>query len=278
MKEDITAWADECITCIRFRKRPTKQDQVSVKPTHLHPWQEVMIDCEGSSHPTDAQGNAYVLTYYCCLCHGVFLEPMKNLTHSEIRRAFSRCLFRSGVIPKILRSDRGPEFKNLLMQEFTALVGLRHRFGAPWRPVEQAGVERIHQEMQKLLGMLLMDVLQADQSAWTEALPVVEFIIYNTPGPHGFTPRDIDRRWSSGTLLEHDLQPFTVPDFEPASDYAANLFAEYKKIRHIVLQHYREASEKRPPRSYFEAGDEGGLPRSSGTRGWGADSVEATFD
>ena len=58
------------------------------------------------------------------------------------------------VIPLMLRSDRGPEFKNAIMKEFLALVGMRHRFGMPWRPVEQSGVERIHQEMQKILGII----------------------------------------------------------------------------------------------------------------------------
>ena len=245
MKKNITEWSDACITCIRFRKRPTKNDQVPVTPTDYHPWQEVMIDCEGSSHPPDAAGNTYVLTYYCCMCHGVLMEPMKNLTHSEVRRAFSRCIFRSGTIPRIMRSDRGPEFKNLLMQEFTALVGLRHRFGTPWRPNEQSGVERIHQEMQKLLGMLLIDILQADPSYWTEVLPVVEFVVYNTPGPHGFTPRDIDRRWSSGTPLEHELQPLAVLDFEPLSDYMRKIFTEYRSIRATVSEWYRKSSEKR---------------------------------
>ena len=88
MKTDVFTWYDECLTCIRFRKRPTRQDQVAVKPTSLHPWQEIMIDCEGSSRPPDAAGNTYVLSYFCCLTHAVLLETMRSLTHSEVRRAF----------------------------------------------------------------------------------------------------------------------------------------------------------------------------------------------
>ena len=67
------------------------------------------------------------------------------------------------------------------MQEFTALIGLRHRFGTPWRPIEQGAVERVHQTAQQMLGVLVHDVLQMSPEHWTEALPVVEFIIYNTP-------------------------------------------------------------------------------------------------
>ena len=103
-----------------------------------------MVDCEGSSQPADSLGNTYVLTYFCCLTHGVILEPMRDLSAREVRRAFARAMFRAGTIPQLLRSDRGPEFSSLLLKEFTALVGMRHRFGTPWRPVEQAGVERVH--------------------------------------------------------------------------------------------------------------------------------------
>ena len=144
VKTDANHWTLQCLTCLRFRRRPTKQDQVAVKPTRLHPWQEVMIGCEGSSQPPDEDGNTYILTY-CCLCHGALLEPMKNLSAPEVRRAFTRCVFHSGCIPSLLRSDRGPEFRSLLMKKFIALVGMRHRFGAPWTPVAQAGVERVHQ-------------------------------------------------------------------------------------------------------------------------------------
>ena len=116
------------------------------------------------------------------------------------------------------------------MAEFVALVGMRHRFGTPWRPVEQAGVERVHQEMQKLLGILLLDVVRTSRDFWSELLVVVEFILYTTPGPHGFTPRDIDRRWSVGSPLAQDLSPFEVLEFEPLTEYVAKLFSNYRDI------------------------------------------------
>ena len=131
-----------------------------------------MIDCEGPSNPADRQGNRYVLTYACCLCHGVFYEPMAHLRKSEIRRAFSRCVFRSGTLPLMLRSDRGPELKNALLAEYTALVGMNHRFGTAFRPMEQGLIERNRQEFQKILGMLVVDVLRSYPSEWSELTPV----------------------------------------------------------------------------------------------------------
>ena len=76
-------------------------------------------------------------------------------------------------------------------------------------------------------------------------LHVVEFIVYNTPGAHGYSPRDIDRRWSLSTPLEKELQPFVVNQFEPLSEHTRKLFANCKQIRVRVLGWLREASEKR---------------------------------
>ena len=45
-------------------------------------------------------------------------------------------------------------------------------------------VERIHQEYQKVLGMMLFDVFKCHRTEWSELLPVIEFTIYNTPAAH----------------------------------------------------------------------------------------------
>ena len=68
--------------------------------------------------------------------------------------------------------------------------------------------------------MLSNDIVQCFPNETSELTHVVEFIVYNTPGPHGYTPRDIDRRRSLATPLEKESQPFTVNKFEPLSDYA----------------------------------------------------------
>ena len=99
------------------------------------------------------------------------------------------------------------QFRSVLMQEYVALLGARQKFGMAWRPMEQGIVERSHQELQKILGMLATDVLRTYATEWTELLPIVEFLVYTTPGPHGYTPRDLDRNWSLGAPLQKDLEP-----------------------------------------------------------------------
>ena len=74
---------------------------------------------------------------------------------------------------------------------------------------------------------------------------LVEYIVYNTPGQHGFTPRDIDRRWSLASPLEKELRLFEVLPKEPMSDYVSRLHRQHREIRVTVLDHLKMSREKR---------------------------------
>ena len=92
---------------------------------------------------------------------------------------------------------------------------------------------------------MVVDIVRNYPSEWTELLPVVEFTLYTTPGPHGYMPRDIDRRWSSSIPLEKELQPFQVQEFEPVSEHVKKLFQSYRVIRTKIVGWYAATSEKR---------------------------------
>ena len=100
LKMDVAEWTAKCLTCIRYKKRPMKQEAIAVKATHWEAWEEVQVDMEGPSNPPDQDGNVYVLTYLCLLCHGVLLEPGKSsllhtcgacLPDASSDRAHCRC-------------------------------------------------------------------------------------------------------------------------------------------------------------------------------------------
>ena len=244
--KDIEDWCQRCITCLRFRRVATKQQSpVATAPLEAECWEEVMIDLDGPYSPADKQGNQYTMTYICCLCHGILTGRSPKCNAAEARRMLANCMLRSGTMPTLLRSDRGQAFKNVLMAEYTALVGLHRRFGTPWRPMEQGLVEGAHKETQKIMGIMVKDVMQCFPNETGELQHVVEFVVYNTPGPHGFTPRDIDRRRSLATPLERELQPFHVKQFEPLTEYSSKLFTAYREMRVRVLGYLCDTAGKR---------------------------------
>ena len=122
LQEDVKRWTETCLSCLKGRGRPTRVESKAVKCSADCCWQEVSVDCEGPNRE-DRHGCRYSLTYFCCLSHAVMLEPLKSLTHAEVRRGFSRCVLRSRTIPTLLRSDRGVEFRNGLMAGAYGFVG-----------------------------------------------------------------------------------------------------------------------------------------------------------
>ena len=101
LAKDVAAWVGKCLACIKGRSRPTKVEARAVKCGAETCWQEVSVDCEGPNRE-DREGLRYSLTYFDCLSHAVLLEPMRSLTHSEVRRAFVRCVLRSRTMPSLV--------------------------------------------------------------------------------------------------------------------------------------------------------------------------------
>ena len=148
-----------------------------------------------------------MLAYDDELSTGTISEPLQAFQHSEVWYAFARCMFRSGTIPSMVQTDNGPEVHNCLMSEFMALLSIRHRFSSPYRAWEQGNVENSPKGRRQLTGIMVQDVLRREPTEWSEALPVVDFVLYITPiDGLGMTPRDIDRGWSLATPFERELR------------------------------------------------------------------------
>ena len=78
LAKDVEFWCSKCVTCLRFRRMPQKQEAVAVIPTDAECWEEVMIDLEGPSQPMDMDGNKYAMTYICCVCRGILLNRSRH--------------------------------------------------------------------------------------------------------------------------------------------------------------------------------------------------------
>ena len=147
MREDVQKWVDRCLVCLKARSRPRKVEAGVSRCFADHCWQEVSVDFEGPNRE-DRWGFRYTLTYLDCLSHAVLVEPVRSLSHAEVRRAFGKCIFRSRTLPTLVRSDRGTEFKNAMMAEFLTLLNVQQKFSTAMRPCEMGANERMHQEVQ----------------------------------------------------------------------------------------------------------------------------------
>ena len=200
---------------------------------------------EGRVTPPDVDGHAYVLTYICVTTGAPLFEPLKNLQHSEVRRAFFRCATRAKTWPMLMSSDRGKEFCNALMEELWALLNFAGRFGTSWRPCEQADAERAHVECAREIGIFLHEVFRCAPGQWAELLPISEFVLWNSPGKSGLAPRDLCMGWSLASPLERELLPLEPAKREAVSDVAAAQFEQFRRLREVYLQHRARAGRRR---------------------------------
>ena len=117
MYRDVSNWVDGCFVCIQFRRRPQKILSSYFTAKHRLPWHHVLLDFEGPITPADRDGGRYILTYTCLVCYGTFLEVVKTLCHSDVRRALLACVIRAKTIPCLASHDGDVAFLNLLFQE-----------------------------------------------------------------------------------------------------------------------------------------------------------------
>ncbi|CAK0835569.1 unnamed protein product [Prorocentrum cordatum] len=242
---DIEKWCASCWACLRFRKQTTKVQASFIVARHRLPFHHVVIDVEGRITPPDVDGHAYVLTYICVTTGAPLFEPLKHLQHSEVRRAFFRCATRAKTWPMLVSSDRGKEFCNALMEELWALLNFAGRFGTSWRPCEQADAERSHIECAREIGIFLHDVFKCAPGQWAELLPIVEFVLWNSPGKSALSPRDLCMGWSLASPLERELLPLEPAVREAVSDVAAAQFEQFRRLREVYLQHRARAGRRR---------------------------------
>ena len=238
VSEDVALWCDRCWQCLQYRRRTAKGPAQFIVPSSFFPWYHVLVDIEGPSSPQAKSGATHIFEYICLLSHGVLYEPLSGLKHSHVRRAFCRCICRAGVLPGLIGNDRGPEFWNILLRELAALLHIQMRPATPYRPVEQAPIEREHVELRRLEGAFVHDVFRAFPNEWDELLPLAELCRMNTPiRKSGLTPRDIDRRWSLASPLERELLPADAGEPLAVTEIARNQFQEWRTMRQLVLQH-----------------------------------------
>eukprot|EP00974_Lingulodinium_polyedra_P065631 6347734-Lingulodinium_polyedra.AAC.1 len=93
---------------------------------------------------------------------------------------------------------------------------------------------------------MVQDVFRMEPTEWSEALPIVDFVRYNTPiSGLGLTPRDIDRGWSLATPLERELRPFEGVQYDAVSDVARKQLSLYRELRTRIVGRMAEESQKR---------------------------------
>ena len=76
-------------------------------------------------------------------------------------------------------------------------------------------------------------------------MPLVEFVLWNSPGKTSLSPRDLCMGWSLASPLERELLPLEPAKREAASDVATAQFEQFRRLREVHLQHRGRTARRR---------------------------------
>lgn len=120
------------------------------------------------------------------------IEPALSIPARLVIKVLEECIRLYGI-PRIIRTDQGPEFRSLTFQKFVQKYGIRHEFtekGSPWQ----------NGSLESFNGKLRDECLNRSLfESPTQAKEVIEKhrVFYNTERPHsslnGKTPLEIFR-------------------------------------------------------------------------------------
>jgi hypothetical protein len=119
LNRDFDVWYAACEVCHAYRTMPVQGPLRSIlgsdKFLGTLPWTDVIVDVQGPYTRAEG-GEMYVLSYHCTVLKVPKLQAFPSLQRGYFSRALVECVFKSRVIPDIVRTDRGPEMTNAVTE------------------------------------------------------------------------------------------------------------------------------------------------------------------
>ena len=121
------------------------------------------MDLIGEFHPPSTKGNRYALTVICMHTGFVFCIPLKTKSKSDVVKAYiDRVYSQFGRSEKVL-SDNGTEFKNKLMDDICAQLGVEHKIYSPPYQLQSNGrIESFHYFLKVCISKHIMPQVEWD--------------------------------------------------------------------------------------------------------------------
>ena len=208
-KAVVQHYVNLCKEC-QLKKGKKSLKGTTVKPIHSPDFasrgQVDLIDFQN----TDQVNRPYnfLLVYQDHHTKFVVLRPLIHKSAEEVSRTLFEifCLIGS---PHILQSDNGREFKNInlatMIRDLWPECKIIH--GKPRHPQSQGSVERVNQEIKRVIGSLMR---QSNDDCWVKYIPIVQHSI-NT-SPHSTLQGNSPYRILFGREPVKGMGDFGIPD------------------------------------------------------------------
>ena len=142
----------------------------------------ISMDLIGEFHPPSTKGNRYALTVICMHTGYVFYMPLKTKSAGDIVKAYINKVYCQFGGSQMVLTDNGAEFKNKLMDDVCAQLGVEHKIYSPqYRPQSNRRIESFHYFLKVCISKHV-----TPQIEWDDVIPLA-------CGAYNFLPNEHSR-------------------------------------------------------------------------------------
>jgi transposase InsO family protein len=225
MRTHVKSFIKKCPFCQKMSYKKIVAQTVPFTTSRTEPMECLNIDSIGP-----LPGDYHILVIICCFTRFVEFYTVPNTTAIEAAKALLQHVGRFGA-PAQIRSDRGPQFANDIIEEFLKLIGTEHLLTLAYSSQENSIVERANKEVMRHLRAIIFQKNIIDD--WQYSLPLVQRIMNaSVHNSIGVSPAqllfgnsiDLDR----GVLLPY--KPENSAERIPLSEWAVKMLSKQEEL------------------------------------------------
>jgi hypothetical protein len=174
LRFDVRAFIAKCPICQKLSVIKTPIQTIKYTLSAYEPMQRLSIDTININTP-DEYGNTSIIVIIDCFSRWIELFAAQDYSAKSAAIALLHFVGRFGV-PEYIHSDKGTQYLNDLLHQFTLLIGGIQTFNISSYSHEENGmVERANKEILRHLRALIFD--KNSLSDWSIDLPLVQRIL-----------------------------------------------------------------------------------------------------
>ena len=256
-RDDIEAFLkDQPFYQITTHKKQKSINKPNLSKYPNYKWSCDLIDLNIYSDKKDNKKNKYVLTVIDNFSRYAFAIALKDKTPKAIIKAFEKIENKNKVLPHILLSDNGLEFKNKDFNEWCKTKQIKQIYSRSHMPTDNAYIERFNKTLRSIIKEIF---LRTDNLVW---VPYLDDCVYNyNHTRHGTIkqmPADV---WTNTkNKIEYDSETESDSDSDIDKDKSLktiqiqNKVLESSKIKaENKLKNYEELNVNDKVRYYLPA-------------------------
>ena len=176
LAHDCREYVSKCVTCNRAKADRTASAPVNPLPVPDYPWEVVGVDFVTGLPPSGKNKYDAVMVVVCHLTKMAHFVPChKEVTTQQSADYFVHEVYRLHGVPRVIVSDRGPQFIADFWQSFWRRLNTKLNMSTARRPQTDGLSERVNETMQSLLRCFCAEA----GFDWASHLDMVEFA-YNS--------------------------------------------------------------------------------------------------